>query len=379
MPSTIGIVASAVGSVGVSLPFGTPGDTNGVLYYKGTSGLTVTFSNPITSGAVRYQLLPQTYNADLSQFGINYATDRGAAANAGFTGLDLPDGSKPWVTIDLLDKELQPNYYTIQGRSDFNGNFLRSWIFEGSNDNTNWTTLDTRTGDTQQGQGIWGTYTASASIGYRYLRIRQTAVDSSGNWLLGLGEIEFYGVLSNAVDPSRPNSVTCAWSSNGDTNGLVYFIGTSNLSVSFANPITSRKITTYVLTQYQNYGYYPYLTMERADANPWHSNGSGGDWIVYDLGQYRLKPNNYTIKGRADYNGLFPYTWVFEGSNDMTSWTTLDSRTADTSIGQNTWGKFSASASVYYRYLRIRATGTDSSFTSYLTLGEVEFYGDVQY
>lgn len=382
------MISSGYFDPGVPLTYSSNGDTNGVFYYLATNALSTSWVNPIvagsevdpsTAGAVPIQVLPGIFFN--SSYGVNYATDRGASSEAMYIA-ELNADQRNWATFDLGAYALQPDFYTIMGRAGYNANFLSNWILEGSNDNTHWDTLDTRTSDTQQGLGIWGTYTPTASQAYRYLRIRGTGVDSSGNLFLGIGEIEFYGQLQPFVAPSLSNTDTLTYSSNGDTNGLMYFIGTEELNTSWSNPISSRRVTTYVNGQYGDYNYYPYRSVDRgADSRPWHSNGAAGTWIIYDLGGYAIQPTDYTIKGRADYSpGSYLRNWDLEGTNDLSgSWDTLDSRTTDTQQGDNTWGYYTASASQSYRYIRLRSTGVSSDGGNYFIIGEVEFYGDVSY
>lgn len=353
------------------------GDTNGVFYYLGTNGLHDTWVNPITSGVVSYQLHPTIFfNNDYAVF---YSVDRGAASNATYIA-EYNTDQRNWLTYDFGSYALKPEYYTIMGRAGYNANFLKNWILEGSNDNSNWDVLDTRVNDTQQGQGIWGEYTATSVKPYRYLRIRSTGVDSSGNNLVGFGEIEFYGTLYVSSEPSRSNTATLTRSSNGDNNGLFYHIGTDALGVSWVNPISTRKVTCYTTSQLGDINYYPYRSVDRgASASPWHNNGDANTAIIYDLGGYRINPTDYTMMGRADYNGLFPRNWVIEGSNDLTNWTTLDTQTAETSQNQGTWGHYTTTSSAEYRYLRVRSTGNDSSGAPWFVIGEIEFYGDISY
>lgn len=362
---------------GYDLPLTAPEDIDGLFYYIGTNRLTTSWTNPITSGEVGVQHMPGVFYD--ASFAMHYAVDRGASGFATYTAQKPPD-QWGWITYDFGSLAMRIDTYTIMGRQFTNSNFMRSWILEGSNDNTNWDALDVRVNDTQQNLYTWGTYSSASSQAYRYVRVRSTALDSSGNAFLGYGEIELYGVVLPFVESTPTNVATLTYSSNGDSNGVIYYIGSDRPSKLWSNPMSSRRITAHTTSQYGDTNYYPWRSVDRGTGNaPWHSGGDANARITYDFGAYRVLPTDYTMMGRSDYNGLFPRNWVLEGSNDRVSWDILDTRTNDTQQNLGTWGYYTASASVEYRFLSIRSTGNDSSGAPWLVIGEIEFYGDIYY
>ena len=74
--------------------------------------------------------------------------------------------------------------------------------------------------------------------------------------------------------------------------------------------------------------------------------------------------------------------WVIEGSNsdDSSSWTVLDSRNNITSLDDKSAVQvFSIQKTGgFYRYLRIRQTGNNSSNFSDLRLSALEYFGSIQ-
>jgi hypothetical protein len=75
-----------------------------------------------------------------------------------------------------------------------------------------------------------------------------------------------------------------------------------------------------------------------------------GEWIVYDLGAGVTKiPAQYTIKVYTDF---YPTGWLFQGSNDGTNWTTIDTQTGQTFASNEKIAFKAFSNSTAYRYFR---------------------------
>jgi hypothetical protein len=88
-------------------------------------------------------------------------------------------------------------HYSVRSRRDGNSANLRSWILEGSNDCESWVEIDHHTNDSSlNSQGAIATFPISSSSDYRYIRLRQTGVNSSGDHRLMVNAIEFYGTLT---------------------------------------------------------------------------------------------------------------------------------------------------------------------------------------
>lgn len=161
------------------------------------------------------------------------------------------------------------------------------------------------------------------------------------------------------------------FASSGDTNGVVYYIGSDAKANTFSNPHPA-KVTNSALTVTQ--GSVTVLTNRAEEA--FSTSSSGDNWIKLDLGPNRkLRVNKYTMRNRGE-GGWHIRNWNLQGSNDDTNWTNIDVRVNDSTItsgGQ--WGAFNTSLSDKYRYLRIIMTGNNSSGNRELTICEYEFYG----
>lgn len=109
----------------------------------------------------------------------------------------------------------------------------------------------------------------------------------------------------------------------------------------------------------------------RSAATP---TGGSPIWLKYDLGsgesetviKYRIQAAYSPENGR---DAAFPSDWTFQGSNNNSDWTTLDTQTSQEDPGHLEWAEYSFSNAVAYRYHRILITGRNGSHT-YVAIGE---------
>lgn len=162
------------------------------------------------------------------------------------------------------------------------------------------------------------------------------------------------------------------FSADGDSNGVFYYIGTALGTTTWNNPAGSSVIITPSSTGYGNAN----SLTGRASSDFW-TNNIAGSYIIFSLGSHKLNLNHYTLQTRGTNSDYYPQDWQINGSNDGTTWTTLDTRngyTGFTSTAQ--WADFALTPSIPYSYFQIIETGNDSSGSEYLCLGQVELYGE---
>lgn len=168
---------------GVNLNYSSDGDINGVFYYRGTNNNTTTWTNPTISSRI-------ILNASSINGSISVLVDRLNSNNSAFY---TNNNEGEFVTVDLVNYNLICNYYSIQN-SDFY--FPVNWDFQGSNDNTNWITLDSVIGSTNNTEYGWLSRPITDTTPYRYFRILMNGFDSSGFKYLIFSEFELYGFLN---------------------------------------------------------------------------------------------------------------------------------------------------------------------------------------
>lgn len=111
------------------------------------------------------------------------------------------DKQYSWVKFNFQDKKVKPTHYSIKSRNAGKGSrHLKNWVIEGSNTNydNDWLILDTRNDVTAlDGKNSTQTFEIQRELkqndSFRYLRIRQTGVNTSNDHYLTLSALEFFG------------------------------------------------------------------------------------------------------------------------------------------------------------------------------------------
>ncbi|MDB5052154.1 MAG: coagulation factor 5/8 type domain protein, partial [Bacilli bacterium] len=111
----------------------------------------------------------------------------------------LTYASTGWIQYQLTAANTVAKY-SVASANDVPARDPKDWTLKGSNDGTNWTTLDTRTGQTFANRYQTNTYTFSNSTAYQYYRLDVSA--NSGDSLLQLSEIGLFAnnsIISGAT------------------------------------------------------------------------------------------------------------------------------------------------------------------------------------
>eukprot|EP00746_Dinoflagellata_sp_MGD_P125229 gnl/MRDRNA2_/MRDRNA2_59957_c0_seq1.p1 gnl/MRDRNA2_/MRDRNA2_59957_c0~~gnl/MRDRNA2_/MRDRNA2_59957_c0_seq1.p1 ORF type:complete len:451 (+),score=71.88 gnl/MRDRNA2_/MRDRNA2_59957_c0_seq1:77-1429(+) len=164
-------------------------DTNGVIYWIGTTARTTTFQNPHATGQVvvsaSSDVILHTSLANLVSRDHSYAR--------------LRSEPNSWFAIDLREWELRLEKYTLrhgQHAKETVPRGLQSWVLEGSEDGTQWIELDRHTDDTSfHSMMATASWSVTTHDFYQHVRVRMTGPEVSGNFSLHLGGIELYGIL----------------------------------------------------------------------------------------------------------------------------------------------------------------------------------------
>lgn len=101
-----------------------------------------------------------------------------------------------WLCFDFKEHKIIPTNYTMRSTASFDK--PKSWVLEGSNDNSKWDVIDERKDDSSLKQNMTiKTFTVSSNAknAYRYVRIRQTGLNWYNRYYLTFGKFEFYGVF----------------------------------------------------------------------------------------------------------------------------------------------------------------------------------------
>jgi hypothetical protein len=185
-----------------------------------------------------------------------------------------------------------------------------TYQIQGSNDNTNWTTLKSVTG------GTFGNRTDTNAVSgtYRYVRIYCTERSAGNQWGYSIFELKVYG--------TNPPASSSSAASVGPLN-----IATASASTQLT-PATN--------------------AVDKNSGTRWESaHAVDPSWLTLDLGTAR---NLSTIA--IDWEAANAANYLIQGSNDNANWTTLATKTGGT-FGDRT---DTANLSGNYRYVRIYGT-----------------------
>jgi hypothetical protein len=122
----------------------------------------------------------------------------------------------------------------------------------------------------------------------------------------------------------------------------------------------------------------PFAVANHKTRESWASHGEPGSWICFDFKDKSVGLSHYTLKSRMDHDGYHPIVWVVEGSNDEENWITLDERNTRELVGLGKMKTFECPGyrqANFFRWLRVRQTGKNSTGDHYLNLSAVEFFG----
>ncbi|KAK9135702.1 hypothetical protein Syun_015032 [Stephania yunnanensis] len=113
---------------------------------------------------------------------------------------------------------------------------------------------------------------------------------------------------------------------DGDTNGVIYYAGTSYGEHQWVNPVLAKKVTVTASSPASRYTD-PKALVSRAYqatsyAGPRIADGKQCAWWMVDVGKdHQLMCNYYTL--RQDGSTAFPRTWALQGSCDGRNWIDL--------------------------------------------------------
>jgi hypothetical protein len=170
--------------------------------------------------------------------------------------------------------------------------------------------------------------------------------------------------------------------SDGDANGIIFYLGSNGGTTAFTNPATTGAVNPIASTT--STGTPPLLTDRQASL--WNTADAGNSWVAWDFANNTISLSKYTLRNRSGA-GHFPRNWVLEGTNSISAfsvaglnaatWTSIDTRVSDSSLlAPSDYYTITINGSTAsYRYIRLRQTGLNSNSANFLCLGEIEFYG----
>jgi hypothetical protein len=136
--------------------------------------------------------------------------------------------------------------------------------------------------------------------------------------------------------------------------GCGKLLGTKKAATGYGSNILTGSTPT--ASSDQGASYNAAKAIDGNTATWWNALGWAPQWIKFDLGAGVTKiPTKYTIYAIASA-GYNPKSWTFDGSNDNSNWTTMDTQTNISNWATSSYRTFTFSNTTAYRYLRLYIT-----------------------
>ena len=237
-----------------------------------------------------------------------------------------------WITFQFPTAILL-DHYTIVGWSldTFPNRCPKDWTLQGSNDGTTWTTIDTRTNETTWTQWATNLYSVTGAAAYSYYKIDVTA--NNGDSYMGISAVRFYTAAGDAT--------------------LLYSASASSTLSATSTPLLA-----------------PFYVKATSG---WLSNGSSTGWLEVKL-PAPVVITQYALMGWSldTFPNRCPKDWTLQGSNDGTTWTTIDTRTNETTWTQWATNLYSVTGAAAYSYYKIDVTANNGD--SYMGISQWKLY-----
>lgn len=359
-----------------TLTYSSNGDTNGLFYLLGTNMGMRAWANPAQDSYIDSDYT-NNYAVLLSASTIKGGS-LGTLTNRATASFYTENVAGSWIKVDLGGfRTLSCNGYSIRNYS-MNGDWLRSWKLQGSNDNNTWVDLDIRINDTTfNAPNVWATYTPNQNVAtaFRWFRILNTGLTSSGSNYLCLGEWEMYGALTIGSPTTFTNSGL-----NGDNAGIIYYLASTQAAENWTNGWVNPHATGIVTVSASSVGSGNVSMLVGRLPNSFYTANSAGSWIQLDFGPSRtVRVDSYQLR-HSNFSSNYLRNWKLQGSMDGSTWTDLDVRSNDATItARNQFANFTPSVgnTSFWRYIRLLSTGVDSNSANFLCLGQIELYGAI--
>jgi hypothetical protein len=267
-------------------------------------------------------------------------------------------GGVDWLQLDLgIGASATLSSYTIQVNVVPEPNRApKNFTMKGSNDGTTWTTVDTQTNQTSWTSGEIRTFTLGAtSAAYRYFRLDITANNGDATYTQ-VAELHLIGTQITAqASDFAPHDLTSNSSHSPIVTSATSFFSTLDAYHAFDGNLDG--------------------------SHRWLGQGSGVDSLTINFGS----GNTFTLLGywialntSISEPNRAPKNWTIEGSNNGSSWTTIDTvtnETAWTSAESDVRSYTCDDITTAYQYFRLNITANNGDAT-YTQVAEMYLYGN---
>jgi E3 ubiquitin-protein ligase HECTD1 len=194
----------------------------------------------------------------------------------------------------------------------------------------------------------------------------------------------FWKTVAGGTPTPTPQTQTFTYVSNGDTNGVFYWLGTNKGAQAWANPHTGGFLTIGSFdggnAPALGFGTSVAQAVDRlaTDDCGIGTNAAGNYWRVAFPAGASLKPNGIWIRSRPTGSGTASNiaSYKIQGSNDLVVWTDIYTVSGLTYATEPEY-KYNAftAPGVSYRYIRLLHNGNVTGANQFFFLTDWELYG----
>lgn len=264
-----------------------------------------------------------------------------------------------WAKYEF-DLPIVISKYSLRATGTING-APKQWTFEGSDDNQNWSVLDSRTNITNWTSGLIQEYVFSNNIKYKFYRLNiVTTKDDTER--IQLSEIDMFELVYYDKFLISSEDKYYSFETTDPTKNLIPVMTSNNAPSGVASASGY-----YTATDFQ-----PWQSFSGTSTLYWVGRqGEVTGWLRYDFNEPRVI-NVYSMTASGFSNGAQPKDWTFEGSDDGLNWTVLDKR-----VNQTNWvfytevRTFEFKNAKAYKSYRINVSSNNGN-TVYLAIAQVK-------
>jgi len=327
---------------------------------------TVAQATYVSSAAIEYSedKIPTMTSATTPSGEASASSDSGSSY-AGWKAFDDDDDTN-WVSANEIVEYVWIKYdfgsdnqkiickYTIKESISHPERSPEDWLFQGSNNDSDWDTLDTITGETNWSIGEKREFTFSNSTAYRYYRLYITKGYANLRELF-IAELE----MMEAVDPNFQCYSESTIKSQGSYSLKVVATITDSLNdtltKTFEGSLTDLCSGGVASASSYYGGYTAGLAFDNDYDTYWLAEVSFPSWIKYNFGFGNAKKIT-KLTMRCGVYTRAPSDWKFQGSNNDSDWDDLYTKTNELDWNEDEKRTYTFSNSSYYRYYRIYIT-----------------------
>lgn len=227
----------------------------------------------------------------------------------------------------------------------------KDWTFEGSNDGTSWTILDTQTNQTGWSTSVANIreYSFTNNTAYEKYRLNVSSNNGHASWM-GINRLMMFELIYD-------NKILLL--NDGKLNSIVQPYYSDNLIPNMTGDTIPSGV---VESSGSTTSSYPaYYAFNEAVNYHWVSSAPFPQWISYEFPQ-PTQINKYELtNGTGSLANRYPIDWNFEGSDDRITWTVLHERRNETWTATES-KQYTFQNSKKYKYYRlIISRGNDTT------------------